>query len=239
VTPTLPSTTTFSPLVTLSASPKSSVFDNEFGAQQPLGFFDPLNLVGSGDRATFDRLRYVELKHGRVCTMSHDRYGSLHDNDDDDVEYTAAAAAARKQKPSPVTSNGLMRSSGGGGSITRDTETAAQSDGLLRTPVSTDSSSNDEDDVDDDEDDLYAMTLAELLYSSSSYYAIAKPVLLTMILAAAAVCYINTDATRSQGAAAMASAYQAWHVNSSASNGMGTELALSLANALVLPSLGA
>jgi Chlorophyll A-B binding protein len=206
----------------LSASPKSSVFDNEFGAQQPLGFFDPLNLVGSGDRATFDRLRYVELKHGRVCTMSHDRYGSLHDNDgDDDVEYTAAAPAARKQKPSPVTSDGLMRSSGGGGArgITRDTKTAAQSDGLLRTPVSTDSSSNDEDDVDDDEDDLYAMTLAELLYSSSSYYAIAKPVLLTMILAAAAVCYINTDATRSQGAAAMASAYQAWHVSDNNNGG--------------------
>jgi Chlorophyll A-B binding protein len=70
VTPTLPSTTTFSPLVTLSASPESSVFDNEFGAQQPLGFFDPLNLVGSGDRATFDRLRYVELKHGRVCMLA-------------------------------------------------------------------------------------------------------------------------------------------------------------------------
>jgi len=45
-------------------------FENELGAQPPLGFFDPLELVKDGDQAKFDRLRYVELKHGRVCQLA-------------------------------------------------------------------------------------------------------------------------------------------------------------------------
>eukprot|EP00550_Attheya_septentrionalis_P008960 CAMPEP_0198279784 /NCGR_PEP_ID=MMETSP1449-20131203/11_1 /TAXON_ID=420275 /ORGANISM="Attheya septentrionalis, Strain CCMP2084" /LENGTH=42 /DNA_ID= /DNA_START= /DNA_END= /DNA_ORIENTATION= len=40
-------------------------FDNELGAQAPLGFFDPLGLVDDQDQEKFDRLRYVEIKHGR------------------------------------------------------------------------------------------------------------------------------------------------------------------------------
>jgi hypothetical protein len=39
------------------------------GAQPPLGFFDPLGLVSDGDQAKFDRLRYVEIKHGRICML--------------------------------------------------------------------------------------------------------------------------------------------------------------------------
>ena len=35
-----------------------------------LGFFDPLNLVADGDQAKFDRLRYVEIKHGRICMLA-------------------------------------------------------------------------------------------------------------------------------------------------------------------------
>lgn len=44
-------------------------FENEVGAQAPLGFFDPLGLVSDGDQAKFDRLRYVEIKHGRICML--------------------------------------------------------------------------------------------------------------------------------------------------------------------------
>lgn len=46
----------------------SGAFDNEIGAQIPLGFFDPLGLVQDGDKANFDRLREVEIRHGR-CAM--------------------------------------------------------------------------------------------------------------------------------------------------------------------------
>ena len=44
-------------------------FEDELGAQPPLGFFDPLNLVADGDQEKFDRLRYVEIKHGRICML--------------------------------------------------------------------------------------------------------------------------------------------------------------------------
>jgi Chlorophyll A-B binding protein len=44
-------------------------FENELGAQAPLGFFDPLGLVADGDQEEFDRLRYVEIKHGRICML--------------------------------------------------------------------------------------------------------------------------------------------------------------------------
>ncbi len=45
-------------------------FEDELGAQPPLGFFDPLGLVTDGNQANFDRLRYVELKHGRVSMLA-------------------------------------------------------------------------------------------------------------------------------------------------------------------------
>ncbi|KAG7347633.1 chlorophyll A-B binding protein [Nitzschia inconspicua] len=44
-------------------------FQDALGAQPPLGFFDPLGLVADGDEAKFERLRYVELKHGRICML--------------------------------------------------------------------------------------------------------------------------------------------------------------------------
>merc|ERR1711935_393191 len=46
-----------------------SAFEEELGAQPPLGFFDPLGLVEDGDQEKFERLRYVELKHGRICML--------------------------------------------------------------------------------------------------------------------------------------------------------------------------
>lgn len=48
----------------------SMSFENELGAQAPLGFFDPLGLVADGDQAKFDRLRYVEIKHGRISMLA-------------------------------------------------------------------------------------------------------------------------------------------------------------------------
>jgi len=47
-----------------------SSFENEIGAQPPLGFFDPLGLLADADEARFNRLRYVELKHGRVSMLA-------------------------------------------------------------------------------------------------------------------------------------------------------------------------
>jgi hypothetical protein len=58
---------------TLSAKAKAKSagkpFENELGVQEPLGFWDPLGLVADGDQEKFDRLRYVELKHGRICML--------------------------------------------------------------------------------------------------------------------------------------------------------------------------
>ena len=48
---------------------KENIFENELGAQAPLGFFDPLQILTNGDRSKFDRLRYTELKHGRICML--------------------------------------------------------------------------------------------------------------------------------------------------------------------------
>lgn len=47
----------------------ASPFANEIGAQAPLGYFDPLGICADGNQETFDRLRYVELKHGRVAML--------------------------------------------------------------------------------------------------------------------------------------------------------------------------
>ena len=43
---------------------------SQLGAQPPLGFYDPLGLVANGDQANFDRLRYVEIKHGRIAMLA-------------------------------------------------------------------------------------------------------------------------------------------------------------------------
>ena len=52
-----------------ASSTALAAFENELGAQAPLGFFDPLGLVADGDQEKFDRLRYVEIKHGRICML--------------------------------------------------------------------------------------------------------------------------------------------------------------------------
>jgi Chlorophyll A-B binding protein len=53
-----------------SATSLNMAFENELGAQQPLGYWDPLGLVADGDQKKFDRLRFVEIKHGRICMLA-------------------------------------------------------------------------------------------------------------------------------------------------------------------------
>jgi presenilin 1 len=100
-------------------------------------------------------------------------------------------------------------------------------DGLMR--VNSDDS---DDSSSSSSNESATMSLEELLYSSSSYNAIAKPVTLTMVLAALTVVFVNTEETRAAGQAAMAQAYQVWNVSGASSSG--DALALSLANALVM-----
>merc|ERR1712117_1019448 len=45
-------------------------FEEELGAQAPIGFWDPLGLLNDADQERFDRLRSVELKHGRVSMLA-------------------------------------------------------------------------------------------------------------------------------------------------------------------------
>jgi hypothetical protein len=62
-----------SPSVNSQSGSKVSLemsYENEIGAQKPLGFWDPLNFVYEQDQERFDRLRYVELKHGRIAMLA-------------------------------------------------------------------------------------------------------------------------------------------------------------------------
>ena len=52
-----------------TASPLRA-FENELGAQAPLGFWDPLGFTSDGDLYSFKRRRSVELKHGRICMLA-------------------------------------------------------------------------------------------------------------------------------------------------------------------------
>jgi len=53
-----------------STSLSASSFEDSLGAQPPLGFWDPLNMLNGVDQERFDRLRYVEIKHGRICMLA-------------------------------------------------------------------------------------------------------------------------------------------------------------------------
>ena len=60
----------FAPAKQAATSTSLKAFEDELGAQPPLGFFDPLGMVADGDQEKFDRLRYVEIKHGRICMLA-------------------------------------------------------------------------------------------------------------------------------------------------------------------------
>ncbi|VEU39521.1 unnamed protein product [Pseudo-nitzschia multistriata] len=60
----------FAPANKAATSTAVKAFEDALGSQPPLGFFDPLGLVEDGDQEKFDRLRYVEIKHGRICMLA-------------------------------------------------------------------------------------------------------------------------------------------------------------------------
>ena len=60
----------FAPSKVAQTSSALKAFESELGAQEPLGFYDPLGLLDNADQERFDRLRYVELKHGRIAQLA-------------------------------------------------------------------------------------------------------------------------------------------------------------------------
>mmetsp|Transcript_36279 Transcript_36279/g.75477 ORF Transcript_36279/g.75477 Transcript_36279/m.75477 type:complete len:197 (-) Transcript_36279:173-763(-) len=60
----------FAPASQKVSSTALNAFEKELGSQAPLGFWDPMGLVADGDQEKFDRLRYTEIKHGRVAMMA-------------------------------------------------------------------------------------------------------------------------------------------------------------------------
>jgi hypothetical protein len=53
-----------------STALSASNFEDALGAQPPLGFYDPLGLLDGASESKFERLRYVELKHGRISMLA-------------------------------------------------------------------------------------------------------------------------------------------------------------------------
>ena len=66
----LTSAAAFAPSQVAQTTTALNAFESELGVQAPLGFFDPLGLLDDADQERFDRLRYVELKHGRICQLA-------------------------------------------------------------------------------------------------------------------------------------------------------------------------
>ena len=60
----------FAPASKVATNSALKAFEGELGDQPPIGFWDPLGLVEDGDEKKFDRLRYVELKHGRIAMLA-------------------------------------------------------------------------------------------------------------------------------------------------------------------------
>ena len=60
----------FAPAPVAKTTTAINAFEDELGAQPPLGFFDPLGMLDDADQERFDRLRYVEIKHGRIAQLA-------------------------------------------------------------------------------------------------------------------------------------------------------------------------
>mmetsp|Transcript_118684 Transcript_118684/g.343290 ORF Transcript_118684/g.343290 Transcript_118684/m.343290 type:complete len:208 (-) Transcript_118684:12-635(-) len=60
----------FAPQQESRASTSLAAYEDALGAQKPLGFWDPLNFLDGADEARFNRLRYVEIKHGRIAMLA-------------------------------------------------------------------------------------------------------------------------------------------------------------------------
>lgn len=136
----------------------------------------------------------------------------------------------------------------GGGSVHVEAERPAGDDGggggrrrrwrrrWRRTAENDDPTSNDgDDDADDDGDgdgEKKGISLQELIYAAASYNAVLKPVSVTMILAALAVIYINTDQTKAAGEKALDQTYQVFTISEDQS--AAASLGLGLVNALII-----
>jgi len=66
----LTSAVAFAPSKVAQSTTSLAAFESELGSQAPLGFFDPLGLLDDADQDRFDRLRYVEVKHGRIAQLA-------------------------------------------------------------------------------------------------------------------------------------------------------------------------
>merc|ERR1712183_1029329 len=66
----LASAAAFAPAKQTAITSSLGAFESELGAQEPLGFYDPLGFLEDGDQAKFERLRYVELKPGRISMLA-------------------------------------------------------------------------------------------------------------------------------------------------------------------------
>lgn len=64
------SASAFAPAKHARSSSSLQAFEEAIGAQPPLGFFDPLGLLADADEDRFNRLRYVEIKHGRISMLA-------------------------------------------------------------------------------------------------------------------------------------------------------------------------
>jgi len=60
----------FAPSKVAQTSTTLNAFDAELGVQAPIGFFDPLGMLDNASQDQFDRLRYVEIKHGRIAQLA-------------------------------------------------------------------------------------------------------------------------------------------------------------------------
>ena len=66
----LASAAAFAPAQQGAVKTSLSAFEGELGVQPPLGFWDPFGLLNGADQERFDRLRYVEIKHGRIAQLA-------------------------------------------------------------------------------------------------------------------------------------------------------------------------
>lgn len=100
-----------------------------------------------------------------------------------------------------------------------------------------DDNRNNRDEGEPSSDSDKEISVSEVLYSASSYHAMVVPVSMTMILAALAVVFINTEQSLSQGEADM-SQYQVWKTNDEQREyqSTGKNLAMSIGNSLVIVS---
>ena len=64
------SAATLDPTQFRKASTTLNAFESELGTQDTLGLFDPLGMLHDANQEQFDRLWYVEVKHGRIAQLA-------------------------------------------------------------------------------------------------------------------------------------------------------------------------